>query len=97
MKLNWRWILNERGFGGGGSPSIPAVPPAPAIAPSPIPTETTPGATLQGRQRQVAMLKYGALSTLSNVGGAAGISGAGSDFYPSMTPGTSARQTTGGS
>lgn len=75
-------IFNKRGcFGGGKPPAIPAPPP---IAPSPVPTETAPNATLQGRQRQVAMLKYGALSTITNQGGAQGISGTGPDLYPSM-------------
>ena len=95
---NERFPFNEKGFGGGGG-GTPSVPAPPAIAPSPVPTETTPGASLEGRQRQVAMLKYGALSTTTNAGGMAGITGAGSDFYPSMTPGTSGsqnRQTTGG-
>ncbi len=83
-------------FGGGGGGETPSVPAPPAIAPSPVPTETKPGATLEGRQRQVAMLKYGSLSTISNTGGAGGITGTGSDMYPSMTPGTQARQTIGG-
>ena len=69
-------------FGGGSkAPSIPAPPP---IAPSPVATETAPGATLEGRQRQIAMLKFGALSTITNQGGASGISGTGPDVYPSM-------------
>jgi len=89
-----RFPFNHYGFGGGGS--TPDVPAAPAIAPSPVPTETTPGATLEGRQRQVAMLKYGSLSTISNTGGSGGITGAGADLYPSMTPGTQGKQTIGG-
>lgn len=89
----------ERQFfgGGGGGGDMPSVPAAPAIAPSPVPTETKPGANLEGRQRQVAMLKYGSLATVTNQGGASGITGNGSDFYPSMTQGTQGRQTTGGS
>lgn len=96
MKLNWRWILNNKGFGGGGGGDIAAPPPAPAIAPSPVPTETKTGGTIEGRQRQVAMLKYGSLATITNQGGSGGITGTGSDIYPSMTPGTQGRQTTGG-
>ena len=92
---NGRFPFNHYGFSGGGG-QTPTVPAAPPIAPSPVPTETTPRATTEGRQQQVAMLKYGALATVSNVGGAGGIAGAGADFYPSMTTGTSARQTTGG-
>lgn len=88
--------FNEHGFGG-GAPTPPSVPAPPAIAPSPVPTETTSGSTTEGRQRQVAMLKYGSLSTISNSGGAAGITGAGPDMYPSMTVGTTGRQTIGGS
>ena len=91
--MNWKFFLNNRGFGGGGK--TPDVPAAPAIAPSPVPTETKPGANLEGRQRQVALLKYGALSTITNQGGAGGITSAGVDMYPSMT--TTGRQTTGGS
>ena len=92
--------FNEKGFGGGG-PSIPSVPAAPAIAPAPVPTQTNATPTLEGRQQQVALLKYGALSTISNTGGAAGsgMSGVGPDLYPSMTGqtvGTQNRQTTGG-
>ena len=89
--------FNEKGFGGGG-PSIPSVPAAPAIAPAPVPTQTNATPTLEGRQQQVALLKYGALSTISNTGGAAGsgMSGVGPDLYPSMTTGTQGRQTTGG-
>lgn len=90
-----RFPFNEKGFGGGGG-DVPSVPAAPAIAPSPVPTETSPGATLEGRQRQVAMLKYGSLATVTNQGGASGITGAGPDMYPSMTTGTQGRQTTGG-
>lgn len=90
-----RFPFNEYGFGGGGQ-SIPQVPAAPAIAPAPVPTQTNATPTLEGRQQQVAMLKYGALSTISNAGGAAGITGTGSDMYPTMTPGTQGRQTTGG-
>lgn len=89
-----KFPFNEKGFGGGGD--VPSVPAAPAIAPSPVPTETKPGATLEGRQRQVALLKYGSLATVTNQGGSGGITGAGSDFYPSMTQGTEGRQTTGG-
>jgi hypothetical protein len=92
---NESFPFNNKGFGGGGG-DTPSVPAAPAIAPSPVPTETTPGATLEGRQRQVAMLKYGSLSTISNAGGSAGITGTGPDMYPSMTAGTAGRQTTGG-
>ena len=91
-----RFPFNEKGFGGGGSPSMPTVPPPPAIAPAPVPTQTNATPTLEGRQQQVAMLKYGALSTISNAGGSAGITGTGSDMYPSMTAGTAGRQTTGG-
>jgi hypothetical protein len=97
MKLFWSYNFSpERQFFGGGG-STPSVPAAPAIAPSPVPTETTPGANLEGRQRQVAMLKYGSLSTITNAGGASGITGTGPDMYPSMTAGTQGRQTTGGS
>lgn len=96
VHMTWEQMqrLGRQYFGGG--PSIPSVPAAPPIAPSPVPTTTNPTATLEGRQQQVALLKYGALSTISNTGGAAGISGAGSDFYPTMTAGTQGRQTTGG-
>lgn len=86
----------ERQFFGGGAGDTPSVPAAPAIAPSPVPTETTPGSTLQGRQRQVALLKYGSLATITNQGGSGGITGSGPDMYPSMTAGTQGRQTTGG-
>jgi len=75
------------------SPSVPSVPAPPPIAAAPTPTQTAPAATLEGRQRQVAMLKYGALSTVTNQGGAAGITGGGPDMYPSMTQG---KQTIGG-
>ena len=77
------------------TPSAPSIPAPPPIAASPTPTETAPGATLQGRQRAVAMLKFGALSTVANSGGAAGITGQGSDLagvYPTMSQG---KQTTG--
>ena len=84
-----RFPFNEFGFGGG---KPPAIPPPPAIAPAPVPVESTPGATLEGRQRQIAMLKYGALSTITNQYGASGISGAGPDLYPSMSGG---KQTVG--
>ena len=95
-KPNWLFFLNNRGFGGGGG-NIPQVPAAPPIAPSPVPTETSPGANIEGRQRQVAMLKYGSLATISNTGGSAGITGQGPDMYPSMsTPGTTGKQTIGG-
>lgn len=93
---NGRFPFNKKGFGGGGGGNPPTVPAPPAIAPSPVPTETSPGANIEGRQRQVAMLKYGALSTITNSGGAAGITGSGPDMYPSMTEGTQGRQTTGG-
>ena len=92
-----RFPFNEYGFGGGGGGTPPAVPAPPAIAPSPVPTETKPGAMLEGRQRQVAMLKYGSLASITNTGGAAGITGTGSDMYPSMnTSGTEGKQTIGG-
>lgn len=82
-------------FGGGGGGSTQEIAPPPPIAPSPVPTTTTPTSTTEGRQRQVAMLKYGALSTITNQGGASGITGGGSDFYPSMS-GLTGKQTTGG-
>lgn len=82
--------------GGGGGGSAPAVPEPPPVAPSPVPTETKPGASLEGRTRQVAMLKYGALSTITNAGGAGGLA-AGIEMYPTMSAGTQGRQTTGGS
>lgn len=85
----------DRQFFGGGSDSTPAVPAPPPIAASPIPTETKPGANLEGRQRQVAMLKYGQMATVTNAGGSGGITGGGSDLYPSMTQGTQGRQTIG--
>ena len=87
-------IFNKRGCFFGGSTKAPDVPAPPPIAPSPVPTETSPGATLQGRQRQIALLKYGALSTVANAGGAAGITGQGSDLYPSMA-GAQGKQQTG--
>lgn len=74
------------------NPSPQSVSAPPPIAASPTPTQTAPDATIQGRQRQVAMLKFGALSTVANAGGAAGITGQGSDIYPSMGVG---KQTTG--
>lgn len=67
-----------------GSSKPAAIAPPPAIAPSPVATESKPGATLEGRQRQIAMLKFGALSTITNQGGASGFTGAGPDIYPSM-------------
>lgn len=82
-------------FGGGGAQTPPEVPAAPPIAASPVPTETKPGANIEGRQRQVALLKYGSLATVTNKGGASGITGNGSDMYPTMTAGTSGRQTIG--
>lgn len=88
-------ICNDRGCFL-STPKAPAVPAPPAIAPSPVPTETSPDATLQGRQRAISMLKFGALSTVANAGGAAGITGQGSDLagvYPSMAQG---KQTIGG-
>ena len=72
------------------APKAPEVPAPPPIAPAPTPTETAPGATLQGRQRAISMLKFGALSTVANAGGAAGITGQGSDLagvYPTMAQG----------
>jgi hypothetical protein len=95
--ITFNFCADRQFFGGGGS--VPSVPAAPPIAPAPVPTQTNATPTLEGRQQQVAMLKYGALSTVSNQGGASGIggiAGAGPDMYPSMTPGTSGRQTTGG-
>lgn len=68
----------------GGSTKTPAIPAPPAIAPSPVPTETKPGATLEGRQKAISMLKFGALSTITNQGGAQGITGGGPDLYPTM-------------
>lgn len=82
-------------FGGGKAQETPAVPTAPPIAASPVPTETKSGANIEGRQRQVALLKYGSLATVTNKGGAAGITGTGSDMYPTMTAGTQGRQTIG--
>ena len=96
-----RFPFNNKGFGGGGQPT-PSVPAAPPIAPSPVPTQTNATPTLEGRQQQVAMLKYGQLATISNSGGAAGIgqgsgiSGTGVDLYPGMTPNTQGKQTIGG-
>lgn len=90
-----RFPFNNKGFGG-GAPTPPSVPAAPAIAPSPVPTETSPGKSIEGRQQQVAMLKYGSLATITNSGGSAGITGTGPDMYPSMTAGTAGRQTIGG-
>ena len=94
MRLGtFNFTIERQYFGGGGStPSVPAAPP---VAPSPVPTETTTGSNLEGRSRQVAMLKYGALSTISNTGGAAGIA-SGVEMYPSMTAGTQGKQTLGG-
>ena len=79
---NFLFFLNNSGFGGGPKP--PSVPPPPAIAPSPVATASPDVSSLQARQRQVAMLKYGALSTITNQGGAGGIAGAGPDLYPTM-------------
>lgn len=79
--LPYSWHRNFC-FGGGGKQ--PALPPPPAIAPSPVPTETKSGGTLEGRQKAISMLKFGALSTITNAGGASGISGVGPDVYPSM-------------
>ena len=93
--ITFNFCRERQFFGGGGN--IPSVPAAPPIAPAPVPTQTNATPTLEGRQQQVAMLKYGALSTVTNSGGSAGITGTGPDFYPSMTPGTIGRQTTGGS
>lgn len=73
----------------GGAPKAPDIPAPPPIAPAPTPTQTSPSATLQGRQNQVAMLKFGALSTITNTGGAQGITGTGPDIYPSMGGGKS--------
>lgn len=93
--MTFNFCPQRQFFGGGGGGDTPSVPSAPPIAPSPVPTETKPGASLEGRQRQVAMLKYGSLATVTNSGGAAGITGTGSDLYPSMTQGTQGRQTIG--
>ena len=82
------WVFNNKGCFG-GAPKAPSIPAPPPIAPAPIPTATNPTSTLQERQLQVSMLKYGALSTITNTGGAAGITGTGPDLYPSMNAGKS--------
>ena len=87
-------LKDNRGCFGGGGGSTPDVPAPPPVAPAPVATETAPGASVQGRQRQVQLMKYGSLSTIANAGGAAGITGTGADLYPSMA-GTSGKQTTG--
>lgn len=79
-----------------GGPSTPSVPAPPAPTPVPTPSDVSPTQTAEQRANQVKQLRYGALSTIKNVGGAAGITGAGADL---STPAASAGQkkTLGGS
>ena len=66
-----------------GKTKVPEVGSAPAIAPAPVPSSPIPGeaeASAEAKRKKIAALKFGAMSTIKNIGGAAGISGVGADL-----------------
>ena len=76
-------------FGGGVKTVQQQLPPTPDPAPIPSPA-AQPGevaASAESKRNKVAALRYGAMSTIRNVGGAAGITGTGADLSSPMATG----------
>jgi hypothetical protein len=86
--LNWKWILNNKGFGGGGTPSVQQ-PPAPT--PSPVPMTQNPVATATDRAATLKRLQYGLSSTVQG-----GMTATGANLKPAPVAGTGSAQTSGG-
>lgn len=79
-----------------GSTKVPEVTQQPATAPAPVPSAPEPGEAVvsaEAKRKKIANLKYGALATIKNVGGAAGISGTGADL---SSPAAGGKKTLGG-
>jgi hypothetical protein len=87
--LNWKWILNNRGFGGGGTPSVQA---APAPTPTPVPMTQNPIATATDRAANLKKLQFGLSSTVA----AGGMTGTGANMKSAPVPGTGGSATSGG-
>jgi hypothetical protein len=67
-------------FGGGGK--TPSLPPTPPPQPTPTPA-AAPGevaASAESKRAKTAALKFGAMNTIRNFGGAVGVSGSGADL-----------------
>ena len=88
---NWMFFLNNKGFGGGGQPTVQQ-PPAPQ--PTPTPTNVNPVATATDRAAMLKKLQFGLSSTI--VGGAPGMTGKGANLKAPAAVGTGAVTTTGG-
>jgi len=70
-------------FGSSKTPSIPSAP-APAPTPSPAPSQEESAVAADVKRNKIAALRFGAISTIRNVGGAPGVSGAGADLSNPM-------------
>lgn len=79
--------------GGGGSVPAPQAPPAPA--PTPTPTSVAPIQSQQERTSKLASMRMGLASTITNAGGAKGITGSGADLAMAALYPTQAKSTTG--
>ena len=61
------------------TPDLPATP-APAPTPSPAAQPGEVAASAESKRNKIQALRFGAMSTIKNVGGAAGISGTGANL-----------------
>lgn len=83
----------------GGSPKMPDIPqaltatPTPAAVPTPAAKPGEVAASAESKRKKLDALKYGAMGTVRNVGGAAGVSGTGVDL---SNPMASQKKTLGG-
>jgi hypothetical protein len=81
-------------FGGGPSVPDPQAPPSPA--PTVMPTDVSPIQTQQERTSKLASMRFGLASTITNKGGATGITGNGAELATTaLYPTLNNKQTTG--
>ena len=73
-------FMNDKGCWGGGGPDPPDPTPLPDPAPTPTPSDVSPQISQKERAAKLRNMRFGLASTITNRGGARGLTGSGADL-----------------